>query len=81
RFGRTDKRNKLPKWINQYITDSATNLSTDMSLDRAKKFLRSMAQPFDDQRGVSLWTLEDIIAKQRNPSSHLNNNFGGRMIQ
>jgi hypothetical protein len=51
-----------------------------MSLVIAKKFLRSMAQPYDDQRGVSLWTLEDIIAKQRN-TGHLNNNFGGRMIQ
>ncbi|RIA85174.1 hypothetical protein C1645_782436 [Glomus cerebriforme] len=80
RFGRTDKRNKLPKWINQYITETATNLSTDMALVIAKKFLRSMAQPFDDQRGVSLWTLEDIVAKQRG-TAHLSNNFGGRIIQ
>ncbi|CAG8453984.1 8489_t:CDS:10 [Funneliformis caledonium] len=81
RFGRGDKRNKLPKWINQYITDTATNLSTDMALVIAKKFLRSMAQPFDDQMGVSLWTVEDIDSKQRG-SSHLSGvGFGGRIIQ
>jgi DNA excision repair protein ERCC-2 len=73
----------LPKWINQYITETATNLSTDMALVIAKKFLRSMAQPFEhDQRGISLWTLDDVIAKQRN-AGHVSGigNFGGRIIQ
>ncbi|CAG8636685.1 8189_t:CDS:10 [Acaulospora morrowiae] len=75
RFGRVDKRNKLPKWINQYITETATNLSTDMSLVIAKKFLRSMAQPFEhDQMGISLWSLENIESKQRgNDRNGVNN--------
>ncbi|KAI8647509.1 hypothetical protein BD408DRAFT_408059 [Parasitella parasitica] len=61
RFARADKRAKLPKWINQYVTDASTNLSTDMSLVIAKKFLRSMAQPYEsNQTGVSLWTVKDI---------------------
>ncbi|KAH8928498.1 DNA repair helicase [Atractiella rhizophila] len=66
RFSRSDKRNKLPKWINQYITDTATNLSTDMALVTSKKFLRAMAQPYEqDQNGISLWGLEDIERRQR----------------
>jgi len=65
RFARADKRSKLPKWINQYISDTATNLSTDMGVVVSKRFLRSMAQPFEqDQNGISLWGLEDIEARQ-----------------
>jgi len=65
RFARADKRAKLPKWINQYIVESATNLSTDMAIVMAKRFLRAMAQPFPvDETGVSLWTIEDINEKQ-----------------
>lgn len=59
-----DKRSKLPKWINQFITEAAINLSTDMALVIAKKFLRSMAQPFE--HGVSLWSLEDVESKHHN---------------
>ncbi|BEI83433.1 hypothetical protein CcaverHIS002_0400370 [Cutaneotrichosporon cavernicola] len=32
RFARQDKRSKLPRWINQYITDAHSNLSTDMAV-------------------------------------------------
>ncbi|KAF9159289.1 DNA-dependent ATPase of the nucleotide excision repair factor 4 complex [Actinomortierella ambigua] len=67
RYARQDKRSKLPKWINQYITDTSVNLSTDMGIAIAKKFLRSMAQPLETQAqlGVSLWTLEDVLARQQ----------------
>ncbi|KAF9937271.1 DNA-dependent ATPase of the nucleotide excision repair factor 4 complex [Mortierella antarctica] len=67
RYARQDKRSKLPKWINQYITDTSVNLSTDMGIAIAKKFLRSMAQPLEThaQLGVSLWTLEDVLSRQR----------------
>lgn len=66
RFARSDKRAKLPKWINQYIADTATNLSTDMAIVMTKRFLRSMAQPFEhDQTGVSMWSLEHIEARQK----------------
>lgn len=41
------------------------SLSTDVALVMAKRFLRSMAQPFDqDQAGLSLWAVEDIEARQ-----------------
>ncbi|KAG9232205.1 DNA repair helicase-like protein RAD3 [Amylocarpus encephaloides] len=56
------KRTQLPKWINQAILDSEINLSTDMAVGSAKKFLRNMAQPFkqSDQEGVSTWSLKDL---------------------
>ena len=66
RFARADKRNKLPKCTNQYITHTATNLSTDMAVVTSRRFLRSMAQPFEvDQKGISLWDVDDIAEKQR----------------
>ncbi|RKP07597.1 hypothetical protein THASP1DRAFT_30592 [Thamnocephalis sphaerospora] len=66
RFGLSDKRSKLPKWINQYLADATINLSTDMALGIAKKFLRTMAQPFEQaQLGISLWSAEDVLAKTR----------------
>lgn len=70
RFGRQDKRNKLPKWMSAGISEGASNLSTDMGVGMAKKFLRSMAQPFDpmSQLGVSLWDkamVEDIENKYK----------------
>ncbi|KUJ23099.1 DNA repair helicase [Mollisia scopiformis] len=58
------KRNQLPKWINQAILESEVNLSTDMAVGTAKKFLRGMAQPFkaSDQEGISTWSLKDLEA-------------------
>lgn len=65
RFGR--KKNQLPRWIGQALNDSDTNLSTDMALAAAKKFLRSLAQPTNpkDQEGVSVWNLEQLEAFQQ----------------
>ncbi|KAI9830834.1 MAG: DNA-dependent ATPase of the nucleotide excision repair factor 4 complex [Sarea resinae] len=56
------KRTQLPKWINQAMLESDTNLSTDMAVASAKKFLRTMAQPFraQDQEGISTWSLRDL---------------------
>lgn len=69
RFARADKRAKLPRWINQYITEVASNLSTDMAVTLSKLFMRTISQnPNENQTGISLWTLEDIEkaqAKQR----------------
>lgn len=69
RFARADKRAKLPRWINQYITETASNLSTDMALTLSKQFMRMISQnPNENQTGISLWTLADIEkaqAKQR----------------
>ncbi|KAF9464697.1 hypothetical protein BDZ94DRAFT_1255696 [Collybia nuda] len=65
RFARADKRAKLPRWINQYITDTAANLSTDMALTLSKLFMRTISQnPNENQTGISLWTIEDIEKAQ-----------------
>ncbi|KAK3997062.1 hypothetical protein QBC44DRAFT_106805 [Cladorrhinum sp. PSN332] len=61
------KRAQLPKWINQEIRDSETNLSTDMAVSSARVFLRRMAQPFKtkDQEGVSIWNIEQLKKHQK----------------
>ncbi|KAL7273618.1 TFIIH/NER complex ATP-dependent 5'-3' DNA helicase subunit [Rhizina undulata] len=60
------KRNQLPKWINQALLDSETNMSIDMAIAAAKRFLRTMAQPFatKDQEGISTWSLQDLQRHQ-----------------
>ncbi|KAI9350065.1 hypothetical protein DFJ73DRAFT_832998 [Zopfochytrium polystomum] len=69
RFARADKRSKLPKWIQAEMSDASLNLSTDMAVVISKKFLRSMAQPFEHtQLGVSLWDeklLDEHVAKEK----------------
>ncbi|KAJ1675183.1 TFIIH/NER complex ATP-dependent 5'-3' DNA helicase subunit [Spiromyces aspiralis] len=67
RYSRSDKLSKLPKWIQSYITETASNLSTDMGITMAKRFLKTMAQPFDHQSqlGTSLWGPEDIKQHQQ----------------
>ncbi|KAJ3514843.1 hypothetical protein NLJ89_g2127 [Agrocybe chaxingu] len=65
RFARADKRAKLPRWINQYITETASNLSTDMAITLSKLFMRTISQnPNENQTGISLWTLEDVEKAQ-----------------
>lgn len=65
RYARADKRAKLPKWINQYITETASNLSTDMAIVLSKLFMRTISQSStDNQLGVSLWSLEDVKKAQ-----------------
>ncbi|KAG4439795.1 DNA-dependent ATPase of the nucleotide excision repair factor 4 complex [Cadophora sp. M221] len=56
------KRDQLPRWIDNAIMESDVNLSTDMAVGAAKKFLRGMAQPFkpSDQEGISTWSLKDL---------------------
>lgn len=65
RFAR--KKNQLPKWIAQALYDSDTNLSTDMALANAKKFLRSLAQPTNskDAEGISVWDLQQLEEHQK----------------
>ncbi|XP_067007170.2 general transcription and DNA repair factor IIH helicase subunit XPD [Anabrus simplex] len=66
RFARSDKRSKLPKWIQEHLKDSLCNLSTEEAVQIAKRWLRMMAQPFsrEDQLGVSLLTLEQLKVRQ-----------------
>lgn len=72
RFARADKRAKLPRWINQYITETASNLSTDMAIVLSKMFMRSISQNANEnQTGISLWTLEDVEKAQEKQRASL----------
>ncbi|TRY70725.1 hypothetical protein TCAL_01186 [Tigriopus californicus] len=66
RFGRIDKKGKLPKWIQEHIRDSMCNLSTEEAIQISKKWLRQMAQPFtrEDQLGISLLTYEQLQTEE-----------------
>uniref|UniRef100_A0A673L9Z3 DNA 5'-3' helicase n=1 Tax=Sinocyclocheilus rhinocerous TaxID=307959 RepID=A0A673L9Z3_9TELE len=58
----SDKRGKLPRWIQEHLTDGSLNLTIDETVQLGKQFLRQMAQPFrqEDQLGLSLLTLEQL---------------------
>lgn len=62
RFSRADKRSKLPKWIQEHLTDNLCNLSTEEAIQISKRWLRQMAQPFtrENQLGLSLLTREQL---------------------
>ncbi|KAK7746618.1 TFIIH/NER complex ATP-dependent 5'-3' DNA helicase subunit [Diatrype stigma] len=61
------KKGQLPRWIAGAMHEVDSNLSTDMGVIAAKRFLRDMARPFrpKDQEGVSVWSLEDLRAHQK----------------
>jgi DNA excision repair protein ERCC-2 len=65
RFARADKRDKLPKWITEAMSEACVNCSTDMAVAMAKKFLRTIAQPGPSGEGVSVWSLGDVEERQR----------------
>lgn len=46
RYARADKRGKLPRWIQEHISDGSLNLTLDEAVQLSKHFLRQMAQPF-----------------------------------
>lgn len=46
RYARVDKRGKLPRWIQEHISDGSLNLTLDEAVQLSKHFLRQMAQPF-----------------------------------
>uniref|UniRef100_A0A8D3E699 General transcription and DNA repair factor IIH helicase subunit XPD n=1 Tax=Scophthalmus maximus TaxID=52904 RepID=A0A8D3E699_SCOMX len=66
RYARADKRGKLPRWIQEHISDGSLNLTVDETVHLSKHFLRQMAQPFrqEDQLGLSLLTLEQLQSEE-----------------
>lgn len=66
RFTSADKRGKLPRWIQEHLSDSNLNLTVDEGVQVAKYFLRQMAQPFhrEDQLGLSLLSLEQLQSEE-----------------
>lgn len=65
RFARHDKRSKLPKWIQTYLTDNMCNLTVDEAAQMAKRWLRYIAQPdpLENQMGVSLLDVNGLNKK------------------
>ncbi|CAH0478533.1 unnamed protein product [Peronospora belbahrii] len=64
RYNRADKRTKLPPWITQFLVDSHLNLSVDMAVFMAKKYLSLMAQPVNESVNVNSILLDaDGVAK------------------
>lgn len=64
RYNREDKRSKLPRWVAQCLDVSSLNLSTDMAVHQARRFLLDMAQPLaKDPASLArtLWA-EDYLA-------------------
>lgn len=74
RFSRQDKRSRLPKWIQEHLTDSYCNLSTEEAMQTARRWLRQMAQPFsrEDQLGISLLTLPQLETLEREKANRAN---------
>ncbi|CAF0873173.1 unnamed protein product [Brachionus calyciflorus] len=71
RYAKADKREKLPKWIREYLNDADCNLSIEEAVSKARKWLKQMAQPLThkEQLGVSLLNeelLEQIRLKSLN---------------
>ncbi|CAI5733022.1 unnamed protein product [Hyaloperonospora brassicae] len=64
RYNRADKRTKLPPWITQFLLTSHLNLSVDMAVFMAKKYLSLMAQPVDESTNVNSILLDaDGVSK------------------
>ena len=49
RYNSHDKRSKLPGWITARLRDEHLNLSTDMAVHVARRFMREMSQPMDPE--------------------------------
>lgn len=62
RYARTDKRSKLPQWVQQALSSAHLNLSSDLATGVATRFLKDMAQPLDPELdlGHSLLSLDHI---------------------
>lgn len=44
RYANADKRNKLPKWVLQFLHESNTNLSVDAAVSSVRQFLKEYVQ-------------------------------------
>uniref|UniRef100_A0A914Y5D2 General transcription and DNA repair factor IIH helicase subunit XPD n=1 Tax=Panagrolaimus superbus TaxID=310955 RepID=A0A914Y5D2_9BILA len=66
RFGKIDKRTKLPRWIQEHILPGCHNMSVEEGVSKIRRWFPYMGQPMkkEDQLGVSLVSEEMI---QENP--------------
>lgn len=77
RFSRSDKRSRLPKWIQEHLVDNHCNLSTEEAIQMSRRWLKRMAQPFtrEDQLGVSLLTLDQLEKIERDKKAEKEKNI------
>ncbi|KAI3380414.1 hypothetical protein SNEBB_007884 [Seison nebaliae] len=56
RFGRADKRSRLPKWLGEYMRDGVCDLTIDECIFVAKRYFKMMGKPMTtkNQLGVAL---------------------------
>jgi DNA excision repair protein ERCC-2 len=82
RYNRHDKRNKLPKWILQFMHEGYLNLSTDMAISHVKHFLRLMGQPIDQEALQSVLLTLDEVNRMNPPTARSTTTAGegGAMI-
>jgi len=64
RYARSDKRTKLPQWVQQAMRPAHLALTPELAASVTARFLREMSQPMDEAAavGVSLLTLEHLEA-------------------
>nr|AIL94188.1 DNA-repair protein complementing XP-D cells [Brachionus koreanus] len=74
RFAKADKRQKLPKWIRDYLQDCDCNLSIEEAMSKSKRWLKQMAQPLThkEQLGISLLN-EELLEQIRMKSNYQDN--------
>lgn len=65
RYNKFDKRSKLPQWINRHLTAAQLNLSTDMAVNVARRFLRAMAQPVPEANKTK-YLLSETAVRAKN---------------
>lgn len=68
RYTKSDKKNKLPKWLLNNLNEGIhTNLSTDVAINIAGKFIKKMAQPHNksNEIGTSLLSLNHLKDKYK----------------
>lgn len=64
RYAHVDKRDKLPKWIKNYIESQNISISTDQALYKARAFFKDMGEEYKiDAR--ALLTADDIKEMQK----------------
>lgn len=62
RYKRSDKRTKLPKWINEFLDAENLDLSTDLAVQTMKRFLKEMSQHGEHlELGVALWDQNTVL--------------------
>ncbi|GMH78244.1 hypothetical protein TrST_g904 [Triparma strigata] len=81
RYNRRDKRNKLPKWIKQFLLDGFMNLSSDVAVSFTKQFLREMSQPIDQKKLQKVFfSAEELTAMETKLAEARKVEGGGHVV-